>query len=1443
MSAASGLRPDRRTRPTGRALLGALVALALAVVPAVFVATPAQAATATVSLSSSAATAESNTPVTFTVSVTCNGPGTCNGAQVSFPKNAVTGNGTRTDLSTWVGASSCGSVTRTVTATDVVFTYATLSPGTQNCTFPVRAPEYTTLNGAVATLTPTVSGPGLTPVSGTPVNLTLTAGHNVSTSVTGPSRILSGQTYGYSIIFNCGALRQYDGDIGVSALHLETTLPAGFVYSSYTPRNSFPGTYTPPAVGSSGGTFVYDDPTGASCSTPLLNVDNAVIIVVYGSFTAPVGTQACLSATHTFTYIDRTTPETTSGTTSPCPTVVNLATAVSKTATVQSMGNVGQYLFAGARYPYTFPGDWDQSQSSLSYAIKASTNPGAIAAGISYEINDPLPCLDNLSGIIYSSNASGVLCANPGFIPVRVTASGFTPVAANQLHLLRADGTTLDVPYAAGGWTIPTAGSPISEIQFPPFTSEGSNTAAVITFTVDGYASTAAVPGRVLRNTMTSQAHLSDTGDAIGTVQTATANAGVVDRLEDAGEHGNPVLTPLLTSTMTSACVATVGLRTSSGRGNQLELTKAPTEQIYVSYLAPEGATIGTATVSPTFRGIYNGRNFAAGALVPSVTPDYNGTGRTLYNWTVPAGVITVPGLYDILNFNLSVNLGAGCAGTYESDMTLGYESAITKCIWTNFVSPFSQDAPLDPMQNPDLRTNGGPISGNYCGISSPITVAAINPGFSIDKNVQGSLDAAPAAVGTTGKVGTSGGEATYSVTFSNSGESVLTDPVLYDLLPRVGDTEATSTTPRDSQFAATLASLGTLPAGVSVEYSTAENPCRPEVLDDNPGCVTDWNLLPPAPLSSTTALRFVFTGSLQVPGGGGTTSFTVSYDVITPAITAGRIAWNSVGANAYAGGSLIGAAESTSVGLEADGQPAIVKTSSTPTFDAVNDTVTFSYAVTNEASVPVTGVSVTDQFTDAAAGSAPGSVTCVSRTGPAAACSGASTDLAAGQSATFEMTYTIRQADLDHGLIEDRATVIASPSRGPALSNTSNLVTVTADQSPALTLAKSVSPLTVDAAGDSVSYSFLVTNTGNVTVDSVGVTETAFSGSGATPAASCPSGALAPAAFVTCTASYSITQDDMDAGVLDNTAVARAEFDGAGILSPSSSASVTVDQNPSLDLLKSALPATIGSAGQSITYSFLVTNDGNVTIDGIDVQETAFSGFDPLDPVVCPATELAPGDDMTCTTSYVATQADIDAGTIDNTATAIGDDPTGTPLTAPPTSNFSVTVVFAPSLTLVKTADVSDVDAVGDVIGYEFLVLNNGNTTLSDLTIDETAFTGAGTLGTVVCPITTLAPTDSTTCTADYTVVGADARGATISNTAQALATYALGGAQVSVSSTDSTAVVAVDPGVTPGLAATGSTAPRWLLALGALALLAGSVLLGVSRRRSLVGVVGPRP
>ena len=75
-------------------------------------------------------------------------------------------------------------------------------------------------------------------------------------------------------------------------------------------------------------------------------------------------------------------------------------------------------------------------------------------------------------------------------------------------------------------------------------------------------------------------------------------------------------------------------------------------------------------------------------------------------------------------------------------------------------------------------------------------------------------------------------------------------------------------------------------------------------------------------------------------------------------------------------------------------------------------------------------------------------------------------------------------------------------------------------------------------------------------------------------------------------------------------------------------------------------------------------------------------------------------------------------------------------------------TLIAAPALTIVKTADPLTYDEVGDVIGYSYLVTNSGNVTLFNITVvDDKA--------TVTCPDTSLglAPLGTITCTASYTI------------------------------------------------------------------------------------------
>ncbi len=80
-------------------------------------------------------------------------------------------------------------------------------------------------------------------------------------------------------------------------------------------------------------------------------------------------------------------------------------------------------------------------------------------------------------------------------------------------------------------------------------------------------------------------------------------------------------------------------------------------------------------------------------------------------------------------------------------------------------------------------------------------------------------------------------------------------------------------------------------------------------------------------------------------------------------------------------------------------------------------------------------------------------------------------------------------------------------------------------------------------------------------------------------------------------------------------------------------------------------------SLGDTLTYSFVATNTGNVTLTGVTIVDGTLPGLSAL---ICtppqPAT-LAPTQTLNCTATYVVTQADAEAGQIDNLATADSDE------------------------------------------------------------------------------------------------------------------------------------------------------------------------------------------
>jgi uncharacterized repeat protein (TIGR01451 family) len=107
----------------------------------------------------------------------------------------------------------------------------------------------------------------------------------------------------------------------------------------------------------------------------------------------------------------------------------------------------------------------------------------------------------------------------------------------------------------------------------------------------------------------------------------------------------------------------------------------------------------------------------------------------------------------------------------------------------------------------------------------------------------------------------------------------------------------------------------------------------------------------------------------------------------------------------------------------------------------------------------------------------------------------------------------------------------------------------------------------------------------------------------------------------------------------------------------------------PGVSLVKKATPKKVAKLGEKITYTFKVTNTGNIALKTIAIAEQEFSGKGSLTPT-CPAlapTGLAPGASITCTAKYKVHKRDLVAGKVVNVATASGTTPAGKPVQSLP--------------------------------------------------------------------------------------------------------------------------------------------------------------------------------
>ena len=266
---------------------------------------------------------------------------------------------------------------------------------------------------------------------------------------------------------------------------------------------------------------------------------------------------------------------------------------------------------------------------------------------------------------------------------------------------------------------------------------------------------------------------------------------------------------------------------------------------------------------------------------------DWNGTGKTLLRWAWP-GITIVPN-GDDLEFRVYFDVGVRFDtpyGTYVNEMYGGWQQpeSVGGGAWMVLDD---QDYDFDgntieSIAKDTLNVWVGVDPGSVAGVEAV-------------KWAKGELDTAYTQYPDTGLT-VPGGQADYRLLIKNPGEVQMTNVVVIDILPHIGDHGVLDPNPRNTEWEPFLAGPVSAPPGVVVSYSLSGNPCRDELTPGIPSGCDDpqWTTIPPLDITGVRSLKFDFQDTILFPGDEFALEWPMRASIFAP--TAGEVAWGSFG-------------------------------------------------------------------------------------------------------------------------------------------------------------------------------------------------------------------------------------------------------------------------------------------------------------------------------------------------------------------------------------------------------------------------------------------------------------------------------------------------------------------------------------------------------------------
>ena len=322
------------------------------------------------------------------------------------------------------------------------------------------------------------------------------------------------------------------------------------------------------------------------------------------------------------------------------------------------------------------------------------------------------------------------------------------------------------------------------------------------------------------------------------------------------------------------------------------------------------------------------------------------------------------------------------------------------------------------------------------------------------------------------------------------------------------------------------------------------------------------------------------------------------------------------------------------------------------------------------------------------------------------------------GKEITASAAYTVTEADIVNGTFTNN--VKATFSGVDKEYTGTDTVDKFEESRPHMTITK----VTKDAGedhiyklGETINYVITVKNDGNLTLTNVKI-EDALTGNAGENAWTIDT--FAPGETQTFETSYVVTEADVIAGKVVNNATGEAENPDPKKeetpVTPGEKEDPVETPNPGLTVVKTSDTEGQVALGQKITYTITVTNNGNVTISGVKLDDSLTGDNWTLG-------NIKPGETVTKKTTYTVTEKDIIAGKVENHATATGKEPGGKDITGEGKKTVT-TEESNPQITVTKettsTPKNGKTYALGEKITYKITAKNTGNLTLTDVTVSD---------------------------------------------------------------------------------------------------------------------------